>query len=412
MPEAGEGRPPLRVFLATAGSRGDVEPFVALASALRRAGHAVRLAAPDDPVEGDIDVVALGVSFAELGRAVADVGGVRSFREHIRPAMRTLLLRAVEEAVSWQPDVIVAHPKLLTAAVAAERLDIPHLTVELTPVLTPTREFPAAGVLNRTLGPTINRLSYRASGLGERMFRAEIREARQRLGLRAARRLSPAAGSLVAVSPALLPRPADWPSTTYLTGDWRRTSSRAEELDPAVQDFLADDAPFLYAGFGSMRGGDAAARAEAIVAGGRRAGLRVLLATGWGGLEPPRRLRAHDLLVVSSVPHATVLPHAAAAIHHGGAGTVHAVALAGTPSVFVPFLADQPFWARLLRSHGLAGSPLDHDRLSPTGVQEAIAEADTRRTVARRVAERMRAEDGPATAATIIAGVADGAVTS
>lgn len=410
MAEASVGGRPMRVLLATAGSRGDVEPFFSLASALREAGHGVRVAAPDDPDTGDdVDRVSLGVSFADLGRAVADVGGMRAFREYIRPAMRSILRRVVDEAVDWQPDVIVAHPKLLTVPVVAEHLGVPYLTVELTPVLTPTREFPAAGVLNHSLGPAINRLSYRLAVLGERMFRADIQEARQRLGLAGSRRLPPSAGSLVAVSPTLLPRPADWPSTTHLTGDWPRPSSRDEQLDAAVHDFLADDAEFLYAGFGSMRGGDAATRAEAIVDGARRAGLRVLLATGWGGLEPPHRGFAGGVLVVSSVPHATVFGQAAVAIHHGGAGTVHAAARAGTPSVLVPFLADQPFWARLLHRSGLTGPPLDRDHLTAERVQAAIADAVDRRPAVRRVAELMRTETGPATAAGIITTVGAGA---
>nr|WP_243752366.1 nucleotide disphospho-sugar-binding domain-containing protein [Leucobacter weissii] len=161
-----------------------------------------------------------------------------------------------------------------------------------------------------------------------------------------------------------------------------------------------------------MRGGDAATRAEAIVDGGRRAGLRILMATGWGGLEPPRRCVAGDVLVVSSVPHATVLRHASAAIHHGGAGTVHAAARAGTPSVLVPFLADQPFWARLLHRSGLTGPPLNRDHLTTERVQAAIADAVERRSAVHRVAEMMRAENGPATAAAIVAKTATGTGTS
>lgn len=393
----------MRVLLTTAGSRGDVEPFFSLASALREAGHVVRVAAPDDPhARTDVETVSLGVSFAELGLAIADIGAMRAFREHIRPAMRTILRSVVEEAVSWQPDVIVAHPKLLTVPVVAEHLGVPYFTVELTPVLTPTGEFPAAGVLNRSLGPAINRLSYRAAAVGERMFRGDIRAARQRVGLSGAQDLALSAGSLVAVSPTLLPRPADWPATAHLTGDWPRPSLQAIEMDAAVRDFVADDAPFLYAGFGSMRGGDAATRAEAIVEGGRRAGLRVLLAAGWGGLEPPQRCLSRDVLTVSSVAHDAVLPHAAVAIHHGGAGTVHAATRAGTPSVLVPFLADQPFWARLLHRSGLAGPPLDRDRLTADRIRAAIADAVNRRPAVVRAAERMRAENGPATAAAVI----------
>ena len=341
--------PQLRVLLLTAGSRGDVEPFVSLASALRRAGHVVRVGVPDDPdaLHG-IEEFSLGVSFSALAVAVSEVGAMRAYREHIAPAMSTILSRVVDEAIAWQPDVIVSHPKLLTVPIVAEYLGIPSLTVELAPVLTATVEFPAAGVLSRSYGPVLNRLSYRVPALGGRMFAADIRAARQRLGVSRSHRVSPSAGSLIAVSPSLLARPSDWPVSAHLTGDWPRQSRPGEVLDAGVSDFLSDPAPFAYAGFGSMRAGNPASRAEAIIEGARKAGLRVLLAIGWGGLEPPQRCVGRDLLTVSSVPHALVLPHASVAIHHGGAGTVHAAARAGTPSVLVPFLGDQPFWARTL----------------------------------------------------------------
>lgn len=399
----------LRVLLLTAGSRGDVEPFVSLASALREAGHAVRICVPDDPdAEYGPDHVSLGVSFSALALAVSEVGAMRAYREHIVPAMSKILSRVVDEATAWQPDVIVSHPKLLTVPIVAERLRIPYLTVELAPVLTATAEFPAAGVLRRSYGPVLNRLSYRIPALGERMFATDIRAARQRLGFARSQRVSPSAGSLIAVSPSLLARPLDWPAKAHMTGDWPRQPQPGEVLDAEVSEFLSDPAPFAYAGFGSMRGGDPASRAEAIIEGARKAGLRVLLATGWGGLEPPRRCVGRDLLTVSSVPHHLVLPEASVAIHHGGAGTVHAASRAGTPSVLVPFLGDQPFWARTLQRSGLTGKPLHRDRLSSQNVRAAIADAVGRQTAVHSVAERMWTEDGLGVAVAEIVRVAVG----
>lgn len=399
----------LRVLLLTAGSRGDVEPFVSLASALRQAGHAVRVCVPEEPdAEHGPDHVSLGVSFSALAVAVSGVGALRAYREHIAPAMSTILSRVVDEATAWQPDVIVSHPKLLTVPIVAEYLGIPYLTVELAPVLTATAEFPAAGVLGRSYGPALNRLSYRVPALGERMFAADIRAARQRLGFARSQRVSPSAGSLIAVSPSLLARPLDWPAKVHMTGDWPRQPRPGEVLDSEVSDFLSDPAPLAYAGFGSMGGGDPASRAEALIEGARAGGLRVLLATGWGGLEPPRRCVGRDLLIVSSVPHALVLPHASVAIHHGGAGTVHAAARAGTPSVLVPFLGDQPFWARTLHRSGLTGRPLHRDRLTPQNVRAAIADAVGRQSTTHDVAERMRVEDGLGAAVAEIVRVAAG----
>lgn len=159
-----------------------------------------------------------------------------------------------------------------------------------------------------------------------------------------------------------------------------------------------------------MRGAGADARAETIVEGARRAGLRVLLATGWGALNPPTRCLGRDVMTVSAVPHAAVLTTAAVAMHHGGAGTVQAATRCGTPSVLVPFLADQTFWAQLLSNKGLAGAPLHKDRLSAESIRVAIADAAGRRPAVQHAAEHMRRENGPANAISIIAKTLAGAV--
>ncbi len=394
---------PVRMLLATLGSRGDVEPFLWLARAAEDAGHEVRIALPDS-VEIDtdgLDAVSLGINFADLAESLggAPTAAMRAFRERIRPAMSRALATAADVAVEWQPQVILAHPKVLTAPVAAARLGVPWLSAELTPTLTPTREFPAAGIASASLGPILNKLSYRAVGAAAAMFGSDIKAARRRLGV-AVGKLPPHAGTLAAFSPTLVPRPSDWPASTQLTGDWHGPDGRGP-LAESLQEFLADPRPFAYAGFGSMAGGDAMARAEAILAGARSLGLRVLFATGWGGVQPPADA-GDDVLVAGSVPHGAVLPRAAVAIHHGGAGTVHASTRAGTPSVVVPFLADQPFWAAQLERIGLSGPPLHRERLNSAGTGAAISAAMARAERVRHAAEQMSTEHGTETALTHI----------
>lgn len=393
----------MRLLLATLGSRGDIEPFLWLARAARRAGHDVRVAIPDDPdlATSDLDVVSLGKSLSDVATPVAGGRGVglRHFRDRIRPAMSHALATAVDAAMQWQPDIIAAHPKLLTVPGAAERLGIPFLWVELTPTLTPTREFPAAGIAARSFGTHLNRLSHRAVGLAGAMFASDIRDARARLGLPSGARLPSAAGSLAAISPSLLPRPADWPPTTHITGDWRRPTDQhdladRDEADDMLGAFLADSAPYVYAGLGSMTGGDPVSRAAAVIEGARHAGLRVVMATGWGGLQPPGDSLGPDVLVTRSVPHGVVLSSAVAAVHYGGAGTVHAAMRAGTQSIIMPFLADQPFWAAHLQRLGLAGAALPKDRLTSDQVPHAISHAGDHAAAVVEVAGQMSSEDG------------------
>lgn len=405
----------MRVLLVTAGSRGDVEPFVALAHRAMRAGHQVRLALPDNSGArvDDLDTVSLGADFSRLiqSQGVSGREAMRSFSTVVRPTMRTVIVTTVSAALEYEPDVIVAHPKILSAPIAADRLGIPHIMAEIVPVVTPTRAFPAPGTVPVSLGP-LNRLTYAAVGLSSRMFAAELDEARTLAGLPRGRR-SRRAASLVPVSPHLLPRPDDWPSDVHITGAWTGATgasgvsgaSGAGTADERVERFI-DGGPFVYAGFGSMVLGDPAERSRAIVEAARTRGLRVLLATGLGGLAGDGLtgdvLTGDDVLSVPSVDHTTVLPRAVAAIHHGGAGTVHAVARAGVPSIVVPFFADQPFWGAQLHRIGVAPAPIPVGRLTAARVGAALDAVDRYAAAATDIGLRMRDDDGATTALDLI----------
>ncbi|WP_406633685.1 glycosyltransferase [Pseudarthrobacter quantipunctorum] len=396
----------MKMMLLTAGTRGDVEPFFALARAAGARGHEVRTAIPENSGAdtASLDTVSLRMDFAQLvsDQGVSPRAAARTFKTVIRPAVGRLLSAAVEHIVAFAPDVVVYHPKVLSAPAAAQRLGIPSVLVETVPALTPTREFPSPIIPAASLGP-LNRFSYAPARAATLMFRRELQAA---LDLLPPGR-TPAAGTratLIPVSPHLLPRPADWPASVRLTGHWA-AKPMAMEIDDELAAFL-DGGDFVYAGFGSMKAGDARERGAAIVEAARRNGLRALVATGWGGIEVPAAVMGGDVLVRESVAHHMVLPRAAAAIHHGGAGTVHAVARAGIPSVVVPFIADQPFWGAVLHRRGLGPQPVPYRKVTADSLARALGEARSCRIQAARTGGLVRAEDGTAVAVGVLEGLA------
>jgi sterol 3beta-glucosyltransferase len=396
----------MKMMLLTAGTRGDVEPFFALARAAGARGHEVRTAIPENSGAdtAGLDTVSLRMDFAQLvsDQGVSPRAAARTFKTVIRPAVGRLLSAAVEHIVAFAPDVVVYHPKVLSAPAAAQRLGIPSVLVETVPALTPTREFPSPIIPAASLGP-LNRFSYLPARVATLMFRRELQAALDFLPPGR----TPATGTratLIPVSPHLLPRPADWPASVHLTGHWAAEPA-ALEIDDELKAFLAGG-DFVYAGFGSMKAGDSRERGTAVIEAARRNGLRALVATGWGGIEVPPAVMGGDVLVRESVAHHMVLPRAAAAIHHGGAGTVHAVARAGIPSVVVPFIADQPFWGALLHRRGLGPQPVPYRKLTADRLARALGEAGSCRIQAARTGELVRAEDGTAVAVGVLESLA------
>ncbi|WP_228405418.1 glycosyltransferase [Pseudarthrobacter sp. L1SW] len=392
----------MKIMLLTAGTRGDVEPFLALARAGGAKGHQIRTAIPDNSGADTtgLDTVSLRMDFAQLisDQGVSPVAAAKAFRAVIRPAVGRLLSAAVDHIVAFGPDVVVYHPKVLSAPVAAQRLGVPSVLVETIPSLTATREFPAPFITRASLGP-LNRASYRLANAATLMFRREMAQAVE--GLPAGSAPAPVRrATMIPVSPELLPRPADWPATVHLTGHWAGNSGLAP-VDPEMSDFI-NGGSFVYAGFGSMKAGDPRARGLAIVEAARRNGLKALVAGGWGGIELPPALRAGDVLVRESVDHQLVLPLAAAAIHHGGAGTAHAAVRAGIPSVVVPFIADQPFWGHLLHRRDLGPEPIPYWKVTADRLTDALAQTAKYRDRAAQAGERVRQEDGTAVALDVL----------
>lgn len=203
---------------------------------------------------------------------------------------------------------------------------------------------------------------------------------------------------LHAVSRHVLPRPADWPATATVTGYWFLTDPEPAPLPRALAEFLDAVEPPVVIGFGGMFGPDPAATTETVLAAARRAGVRAVIGTAWGGLTTNAADgTASDVFAIDQVPFDQLFPRVAAVIHHGGAGTIAAAAAAGRPQVVCPFVADQPFWGRRMHDLGVAPAPirqrhLDADRLA-AAIEQTVT--DTRlASAATRLGQLVRAEDG------------------
>ena len=204
---------------------------------------------------------------------------------------------------------------------------------------------------------------------------------------------------LYGISPTLVPTPGDWPDNTHVCGQWIPPSP---DWSPpgALTDFLAAGEAPIYIGFGSMAGFDEGrVRKELIAA---VAGRRVLFYPGWSGMDTSE-LPPH-FFVVGDMPHSWLFPRTSLVVHHGGSGTTHSATRAGVPSVVVPFVGDQHFWADRLRHLGVAPEAVSVNDLRARDLARNIdlAEREPMRSRARAVGERMRDENGIANATAAI----------
>jgi sterol 3beta-glucosyltransferase len=285
----------------------------------------------------------------------------------------------------------------------------------------PSPGFPTIDVLPDRLARVYNRLTYLfARGLTQFATRHFVRRWRRSVGLDA----SPERTSLYrqhtgapvpvvyGFSRHLVPRPPDWPSHVQIAGPW--PLERTAELSPPadLDRFLAEGPAPVYVGFGSMRGRDPRGLADVVVRALQTAGVRGVLSSGWGGLEA-EDLPA-DMIRVDDVPHDWLFPRMRAVVHHGGAGTTHTGLRASRPTVICPFMADQPFWGRVVRDRGLGPAPIRQVDLDVTSLARAVRRATDDRAMQRnaaRIGARMQQEKGVLRAVELIETLAEHART-
>lgn len=405
----------MRIVILTAGSRGDVQPLVALGRGLQAAGQSVVLATHErfrSFVEAkQLEFRPLAGDPLEMLESPAGQAWVRSGRNsmsflvnYVRLTRPTLpaLLRDCQRAAEGA-DLIVFTPFAPAGPHLGESMDVPVAMAALQP-FHPTGEFPAMGAFGAWGIPWMNRMSHRVTDLLLWLpFRDLINEWREReLGLEPwslrgplSRMNAANTPTVYGYSPTVIPRPADWGPWVHVTGYWFLEPGPDWDPPQDLVDFLRAGDPPIYVGFGSMVSGAGRRLESALAATIDRLGCRVVLQRGWERI--PDSELGKKVHTVGSVPHGWLFPKVAAVVHHGGAGTTGAGLRAGLPSVLVPHFADQYLWAERVESLGAGPAAVPLDQLDGESLSRAVGKAldsASIRAHAAAVGGQIRAEDG------------------
>lgn len=353
-------------------TRGGIEPYLALATEAAARGHAVRAVAPPDYAD---QFTALGAAFRPLlgaeRAAITARGGTVRFRE--MGGLVAELTRAwARDAATFAAgtDIVVAGiGGLSVARPVAERLGVPLLRAHLQPLEAPSGVYPGPLLPRLDFHPLARRLSHRITAGGVQVLtRASERAARDELGL-SGRPTSSLPLIIYGFSSAVIPVASDARTRRIATGYW---TMPATETTPAkLEKFLDGDHPVVAIGFGSMHGEDSDALRNVVLDASRQVGARTVLISGWGALNASAS-DGEDVLTIDSVAHSLLFPRVSATVHHGGAGTTGAAFAAGVPTVVVPFLADQPFWASRAHQLGVAPPPIPRRALTSDALATAL----------------------------------------
>lgn len=412
----------MHIVMLALGSRGDVQPFVALALGLQAQGHRVTIAAAADyaPLAG-----AYGVAFAPLAgyvRELMNFGLVnelldgahnplyfaRTFLAELNPLLSTIMADCWQ--IAQQADLlIVSTLGLYLGLELVEKQRCPLVAVHFHPLFaTPAHAhvnfptapawLPVAAPYHRfthwlgqhgfwqLLGPALNRARGTALGLPPLSRWARYRRAQAALPI------------LYAYSTTVAPLPpgSALPPTSALTGYWFLPQPPAWQPPAVLQAFLAAGPPPVVITFGSILGGRNPDHMTGLLAAAlTQSGQRGLLYRGWGDLG--NIALPSTVLAIDAIPHDWLFARCAAVVHHGGAGTTAAALRAGVPSVVVPVFGDQQLWAARVHALGAGPPPLPRRQLTVDRLATAIDQVVTQpafRAQTQRLQQALQTEDG------------------
>ncbi len=350
----------MRVLLSTIGSRGDVQPLVALALELRALGQEVRLCVPPDFRDW---IESLGMPVTPIGPELRSTGKANPSAappspERLRQLASATVATQFETiaAAAQGCDVIVGATALQIAArSAAERMGIRYVFAAYCPTVLPSPHHapPPLGLRGDTPTPAPTDYPELWARDAERFnatFGVALNSSRASLGLAP---VSDVRSHIftdrpwLAADPTLGPWPDPEDQAVFQTGAWILPDERP--LSPELETFLDAGEPPVYFGFGSIRASEDLS--QVMIKSARALGRRAIVSRGWADLslvdDQP------DCLAIGEVNQQALFKRVAAVVHHGGAGTTTAAARAGAPQVVIPQLYDQHYWARRIHHLGI-----------------------------------------------------------
>lgn len=413
------------ITILCSGSRGDIQPYIALAQELIALGKSVRIAAgrsyADFVTDYGVGFVPLAADLQTAGvdprlltaarsadnplRMILAFRKMKSFAEKTAASMTEEMVKACEGS-----DLIIYHPGCSAGYFAARQMGIPailatpfplHATKRIASIATYGRyRAVPRGLSHKLLQGMLWSISKSAVA---KYWREQHGALPQDFGC-PFERLDARHLAVVSCSNAIFPRPDDWSEHVHQHGYWFVNEPRTYAPPQELAGFLAAGEKPVYVGFGSVLGPEDGERLSRLaVEALQMAGKRGILC-GMGGVgELPDTVYS-----LASIPHGWLFPRTAAVCHHGGAGTTAAGFAAGVPNVVIPASNDQFAWGHRAYELGVGARPIPMKTLTAQKLADAITQAcsDQMRQRAEALGKAVRAEDGARRCAEAIAACA------
>lgn len=406
----------MKFLLISIGTRGDVEPFLAVANLLMENGHEVKTAFPEQfrklAEDSEMPLFSLGSEFIELiesedgkmamggkGNVFQKIGAyIRLYRnsEKVNKRMIALQHELIEKE---KPDRVIYSGKATYPIIWG--INHPGKAMMISPVpclIHPVKKYPNVGI-NLNLGTTFNQFTYRLANFGLVQNILSTTKAFRKSPQITGRQIKEAILTnrmIYSISPSIFPRPDYWPENAQVLGFHERDKTSNWHPGEQLEDFLARHEKVLLITFGSMANPDPEGKTTIILDILRKNRIPAIISTGAGGLVEPGKYDREMLHFVESIPYDWAFPKVYGVVHHGGSGTTHMALKYGCSSLIIPHIVDQFLWNNIASDLGAGPKGIPVDKISPSNLEPLLADVfhnPEYKIKAEELAEKIHQED-------------------
>jgi sterol 3beta-glucosyltransferase len=422
----------MKIAITTVGTRGDLQPYIALGIGLKAAGYEVLIVSAKNEAafvqSYGLDFFALEVDVQkimegnEVQRMSKGDNPIKFVLSHLRGSKKVKELMVKTQHEIWNAcmdaDVIIFHPGMPLGFFMAKELGKISIMASPFPIV-PTKEYPSILFYNVfRLGKVYNLFTHFVVG---KLFWALTKSAIKEFWITTVKTkmnfsTSPIYQQIKSGMPVingysklLFHTPKDWKVNSHITGSWMIENETLWIPPNNLVDFIKQGEAPIYIGFGSMKDTTAFRQTFTLITSALKiARQRGIVALGWNSF-PTGETLPEDIFLIDSAPHSWLFPQMAAVVHHGGAGTTAAGLAAGKPTIIIPSNADQPAWGKRVFELGVGTRSIPKNQLTAQRLAVAITEALQPAMVANAaiLGEKLSKENGVKNAVEIIASFLD-----
>lgn len=382
----------MKIILTSIGTRGDMEPFLAIREILKGHGHDILCVFPGQfeslATESGFRFASLGDDFINMleskeGKAAlgGSGSGLAKIIAYIKLAFKYSginkdMLKLQQEIIdAEQPDRIVHNGKVIYPIIWSRKNKDKAIFVSPVPyVMHPVKEH-AHIAFHRNLGPFLNKLTYAIARFG--LLKTTMTGVKW-LNLKDDIKQNDIEHALLnnkaiyTISPTIFKRPEYWPEQVKVLGYHERNKAVNWTPDQELEDFISRHAKILLITFGSMTNPKPEKKTKIILDILQKHKIAAIINTAAGGLRKPKNFESDHIHFVESIPYDWALPKIYGIIHHGGSGTTHMALKNGCASMIIPHIIDQFLWNDLLHKKGVGPKGPSFAKLSPSAESEIL----------------------------------------